>query len=92
MQVANPIPRGPSPVATAPEWYDIYFTAVLEADEWKALIEIGRAGKAIQDRLRQLRSSAAENVQEIQDLNCALTYLRLLLQNMDTESEKLPWH
>ena len=92
MQFAIHAPATPPPVAPTPEWYQVYFSAVLETDEGKALIEMGHASQAIADRLRQLSSSAAENAHEIQDLNSALTYLRLLLENMDTESEKLPWH
>lgn len=90
MQTANHIMTGRTPAATVPEWYQIYFAAVLEADEWKAAIEIGHAARAIQDRLRQLRSGGPENSREIQDLNSALTYLKLLLLTMDTESEMLP--
>ena len=92
MQSASYVHPATSPAPQTPEWYEIYFAAVLEADESKALIEMGRAGDAIKDRLRQLSSSVAENAREIQDLNSALTYLRLLLQNMDTESGKLLWH
>lgn len=92
MRFANHVQPGTRPAGPDPEWYQLYFVAVLEVDEWKALIEIARAGKAIEDRLQQLTSSAADNEREIQDLNSALIYLRLLLQNMDRESEKLPWH
>ena len=92
MQITTHLPASPPPATKTPEWYHVYFTAVLETDEGKALIEMGHASQAIADRLRQLSSSAAENAHEIQDLNSALTYLRLLLENMDTESEKLPWH
>jgi len=92
MQLASHVQASASPAVPAPEWYHAYFTAVLETDEGKALIKMGRASRAIEDRLRQLSGSAAENAREIQDLNSALTCLRLLLQNMDSESEKLPWH
>ena len=72
----------PKPV---PEWYDIYLKAVVEADESKALLQIERASKAIEERLFQLRSGSPGLPQEFQDLNCALVYLRLLLENLVVE-------
>jgi hypothetical protein len=80
----------PPPKAAAtqpPEWYQIYFLAVLESDESKVLLQIERAGKAITDRLVQLRWGAAENPQELHDLNSAFTYLRLLFENLDTQEK-----
>lgn len=68
-----------------PEWYEMYFTAVLEPDESKALHQIQLASKAIADRLVELRQEAAEHPQEFQDLTSALIYLRLLFENIDTE-------
>ncbi len=68
-----------------PDWYQLYFTAVLEADDGKVLAQIGRACKAIENRFIELTSSPADNPHEIHDLNCALTYLNLLLQNMQIE-------
>jgi len=92
MQFAIHVPATPPPIAPTPEWYQVYFSAVLETDEGKALIEMVRASEAMEDRLRQLSSSATGNAEEIQDLNSALTYLRLLLQTMKSESEMLSWH
>jgi len=74
-----------------PSWYQTYFAAVVESDEAKALTQIEQAGRAIEDRLIQLRCASPGNSQEIQDLNCALTYLRLLLWNSDAESEVVSW-
>lgn len=68
-----------------PNWYQLYFAAVMEADESKALQQIGRACRAIEDRMIELRCNPLDNPHEIQDLNCALTYLKLLLQNLDAE-------
>ena len=67
-----------------PEWYDIYLKAVVEADESKAILQIERASKAVEDRLLQLRSGSSGLPQEFQDLGCALVYLRLLLKNIVT--------
>jgi hypothetical protein len=68
-----------------PEWYDIYLKAVVQADESKALLQIERASKAIEERLVHLRSGSPGLPQEFQDLNCALVYLRLLLDNIVAE-------
>ena len=68
-----------------PDWYQLYFAAVLEADDSKTVVQIGRACKAIEDRLSELRCGSLDNPHEVQDLNCALTYLRLLLQNINAE-------
>ncbi len=91
--------RGPdsSPAGPPlPEWYQLYFAAVLEADESKTPGKIGRACQAIEDRLTELTSEALDNPHEMQDLNCALTYLKLLLQNIDTdgtdEMDGSNWH
>jgi len=61
-----------------PEWCQAYFVAVLEPDNLKALVQIERAADAIADRLSQLRCGVPEYPQELQDLNSALIYLRLL--------------
>jgi len=60
-------------------------SAVLEADEQKALIQLERAINILQDRLVRLRRNPSENPQEVQDLNSALTYLRLLLDNINPD-------
>jgi hypothetical protein len=72
-----------SPTTPLPEWYNTYFLAVIEADEEKALIRLERAERVLQHRQIQLQSSAPEDPQEPEDLDCALTYLRLLLENMN---------
>ena len=76
----NPLSSSP-----LPEWYRTYFTALLEADERRAFIQLERAAKAIEDRLVQLRYGAPEGPEETQDLTNALTYLRLLLENIKPE-------
>lgn len=85
-------PAGPP----LPEWYQLYFAAVLEADESKTVGKIGRACQAIEDRLTELTSEAPDNPHEMQDLNCALTYLKLLLQNIDIDgsdgADGREWH
>lgn len=64
-------------------WHQIYFAAVLETDQKRALLKIRRAQKVIEIRLRELmRVEATESI-EIRDLNSALTYLALLLQYVD---------
>jgi len=68
--------------AQTPEWYHLYFEAVLEADAYKALIQIERASRAIEHRLGELRFRLPDNPNEIQDLNSALTYLKLLVLNI----------
>jgi hypothetical protein len=81
---ANPTYSLPkNPTHSLPNWYQVYFAAVLEPDEWKALIEIDRARHAIEDRLTQLRCSAPDNPREPQDLDSALIYLGLLAQNIE---------
>ena len=91
--------RGPdsSPAGPLlPEWYQLYFSAVLEADESKTLGKIGQACQAIEDRLTELTSASLDNPHEMQDLTCSLTYLKLLLQNIDMdgtdEMDGSNWH
>lgn len=68
-----------------PEWYNTYLTAVLEPDEQKALIQLERATKVLEDRVVQLRCDPPEDPQEVPDLSSALTYLRLLLNNINPD-------
>ena len=70
-----------------PEWYNAYFTAVLETDERKAAIQFKRAVNVMEDRVAQLRCNTADHCEELQDLASALTYLRLLLENMNVGQE-----
>ena len=82
MHSSGPSTSSPSQL---PEWYKTYLSAVLEADEQKALIQLERAINILQDRLVRLRRNPSENPQEVQDLNSALTYLRLLLDNINPD-------
>lgn len=77
--------------ATLPEWYQMYFNAVVEADEAKALIEIHGASRAIRQRLVQLGSGSSHHPREAQDLASALIYLTLLLHNISPEKGSLLW-
>jgi hypothetical protein len=72
-----------------PDWYQLYFAAVLEADDRKMLTQIGRACRAIENRLIELRCVSPDNPHEVHDLNCALTYLTILLQNVGDENNEL---
>jgi hypothetical protein len=59
-------------------WRDVYFAAVLESNERRALAKIQAAGKVLQDRLLELQSVANAPVDELRDLQSALTYLDIL--------------
>jgi hypothetical protein len=74
-----------------PDWYRSYFLAMVENDRDKALVEIARAHKAIQDRLAELRRSAANDPREMQDLASAITYLGILLLHIGDESGNVLW-
>jgi hypothetical protein len=73
-------------------WYQIYFAAMVEGDGDKALLQFVRAQRAIEDRLVELRTLPPSNPREPQDLNNALTYLGILLENLDAKSESLFWN
>lgn len=60
-----------------PEWYEIYIAAVFENDEHRAQVQLGRVAKVMAERIVQLRPAAANHAQELADLGCALTYVRL---------------
>lgn len=88
------MPPAQSGTLSAPstaKWYQMYFAAVMEADEGKAVMQIRRASTAIEERLLELRYCSPDNLHEIQDLTSALIYLRLLLRNIDSESESRSW-
>ena len=74
-----------------PNWYRIYYLAVLEGDRYKAKIKIDRAQHAIQDRLIELRSESPSTPRESQDLCNALLYLSLLLQHMTADAGGVLW-
>jgi|GEM_PF-6232115 hypothetical protein len=74
-----------------PNWYRIYYHAVLEGDRYKAKAKIDRAQHAIEDRLIELRSHSPCNPREPQDLCNALLYLGILLQNMSSEAGGVLW-
>jgi hypothetical protein len=71
--------------APLPDWYQSYFTAVVESDESRARINMERAVKDIAHRLAQLKCGSPNHPEEVQDLNCALIYLRLLSASTDSE-------
>jgi hypothetical protein len=71
-------------------WYQVYFAAVTEPDNHRALLKIKRAQNAMQERLIQLRRLSSRESTELQDLNSALTYLRVLLPYLDRPAER-PW-
>lgn len=73
-------------------WYQLYFAAVTEANETKALLQIDRARKAMQDRLIELQRDKRPDGGELQDLNNAMTYLAILLQHVGREGRNLIWN
>jgi len=70
-------------------WYQVYFAAVTERDDNRALLKIYRARKAMQDRLVELRRSS--DARELQYLKCALTYLQILLPFLHSTPEGQKW-
>ena len=74
-----------------PDWYLAYFAAVREPDDFKSVIQIERAGRAIQDRIVQLSRGSLDATDELRDLSCALLFLRLLLHKIHLESESRSW-
>jgi len=72
-------------------WYQLYFAAVTEGNESRAVLQIERARSAMQDRLIELRSAQGADGAELQDLNNALTYLAILLQHAGREGGNLIW-
>ena len=85
--------RGARPAKLdASGWYQLYFAAVTEANEAKAMLHIDRARKAMQHRLVELGCAQGLDGGELQDLNNAMTYLTILLQHVGPESEHLIWN
>ena len=72
-------------------WYQLYFAAVTEGNESRAVLQIDRARRVMQDRLAELRSAKGGDGGELQDLNNALTYLAILLQHVGREGGNLIW-
>ncbi len=72
-------------------WYQLYFAAVTEGNEGRALLQIERARRAMQNRLIELRRAKGADGGELQDLNNALTYLAILLQHAGREGGNLIW-
>ncbi len=70
-------------------WYQVYFAAVTERDDNRALLKIYRAREAMQDRLVKLRRSS--DARELQDLKSALTYLQILLPVLHSTAEGPKW-
>ena len=84
--------QGASPTRLdASGWYQLYFAAVTEANESRAVLQIDRARRAMQERLVELRSAKGADGGELQDLNNALTYLAILLQHVGREGGNLIW-
>lgn len=75
----------------APDWYQVYFVAVVESNRDRALPRIELAQKAIHDRVSELRNNASATPRELQDLNNALVYLGILLQYIGRETGNLLW-
>ena len=74
-----------------PGWYQIYFAALLERDQKKAVQLIEDAQWAIRTRLEELRRVPVQNSREPQDLGSALTYLGILLDHIGDDSGRLLW-
>lgn len=74
-----------------PNWYRVYYHAVLEGDRYKAKLKIDRAQHAIQDRLTELRLQSPSTPREPQDLCNALLYLGILLQHMSGDAGGVLW-
>ena len=75
----------------APHWYSVYCAAILESDRNKAAFQIACAQRAIQERVAELGVAPAATPREPQDLNHASTHLRILVENIDTENERIFW-
>ena len=73
-------------------WYQLYFAAVTEANESKAVLQIDRARQAMQNRLVELQHAQRSDGGELQDLNNAMTYLAILLQHVGREGGHLIWN
>ncbi len=74
-----------------PAWYRTYFIAVMERNRSRALVEMGCAQKAMQERVTELRNLPSDDPREMLDLNSALTYLDILLMHFGQESGDHLW-
>ena len=72
-------------------WYQLYFAAVTEGNETRAVLQIERAREVMQDWLVELRRATGTDGGELQDLNNALTYLTILLQHVGREGGNMIW-
>ncbi len=77
--------------AAEPQWYRMYYLAVLEGDRFKAKGKIDRAQQAIADRMLELRSQDPNTPREPQDLSNALLYLSILMQHISSEAGSVLW-
>lgn len=68
----------PTRRAKTSNWRDIYFAAVLESNEKRALTKIQSARMVLQDRLLELQSVPDARADELRDLHSAMTYLDIL--------------
>lgn len=67
------------------DWYQIYFAAVLEADQTRAALKMESARSAMCERLLELRRTPSPNAVELQDIDSAMTYLTMLLNFVEPE-------
>lgn len=72
-------------------WYQLYFAAVTEANESRAVLEIERARQAMRNRLAELQGGELSDGGEIQDLKNAMTYLAILLRHVGRGGGHLIW-
>lgn len=73
-------------------WYQLYFAAVTEANERKAVLQIDRARQAMLNRRVELQRTRDPDGVELQDLDNAMTYLAILLQHVGREGRNLIWN
>ena len=67
-------------------WRDLYFAAVLESDQQRALMKIVLARKVLHTRIDELQCCSPESGDEVRDLHCALMYLEILLIHIEEGS------
>ena len=64
---------------------------MLESDKGRALLQIGFAQKAIQERVAELGFVPVHDTREVRDLSNALNHLGILLQHADNENGRGLW-
>ena len=71
------------------EWKTLYSAAMLEADNTRIRQRIKTANGAIHARLKELRESSSLTSEQSEqvELHCALTFLRLLQDNLVSDAE-----